>query len=95
MRILMTVFLNFIDIKGLGQGCRICIQVIYMRSNIEKLVKESGLRKGYLAEKIGVTVRQFRKYETGHSFIPIDKAYILAALLNCKVDDLYTREEDS
>ena len=66
-----------------------------MKPNIEALVRESGLRKGFLAEKIGVTVRQFRKYETGHSFIPIDKAYILAALLNCKVDDLYTREEDS
>ena len=66
-----------------------------MRSNIGELVKGSGLKKSFLAGKLEVSVKQFRNYETGHSFIPIDKAYILAALLNCKVDDLYTREEDS
>lgn len=62
-----------------------------MKSNIEKLIKASGLQKKFIAGKLGVSVHQLRNYETGHSFIPIDKGYILADLLGCKVDDLYER----
>ncbi|MEK4973234.1 helix-turn-helix transcriptional regulator [Niallia sp. FSL R7-0648] len=65
-----------------------------LRSNIKKLGSESGYKKSYIAEKLNVSVKQYRNYETGHSLIPIDKAYILASLLNCKVDDLYTMEEE-
>ncbi|WP_445662661.1 helix-turn-helix domain-containing protein [Cytobacillus sp. FSL R5-0569] len=38
---------------------------------------------------MGVTVRQLRKYEKQESLIPIDKAYLLARMLNVKVDELY------
>lgn len=61
-----------------------------LKSNIEDLIKESGLKKKFIAEKLGVSVAQLRNYENGHSLIPIDKAFILAELLNVKVDDLYT-----
>lgn len=64
-----------------------------MKSRIEQLIKERGLQKKFVAGKIGVTVGQLRHYETGHSLIPIDKAYILADLLNVKVDELYERED--
>lgn len=64
-----------------------------MKPNIEKLIEESGLRKNFVAEKIGVNYRQLRNYETGKSLIPIDKAFKLAALLGVKVDDLYDYEE--
>ncbi|MBT2603712.1 helix-turn-helix transcriptional regulator [Bacillus sp. ISL-53] len=64
-----------------------------LTSNIEQLIKKSGLRKGFIAEKLKITVRQLRKYETGESLIPMDKAYILVKLLKCKVDDLYEEEE--
>jgi len=64
-----------------------------MKCNIEKLVKESGLKKAFIANKLEVSVKQFRNYETGYSLIPIDKAFLLASLLNCKVDDLYELEE--
>lgn len=56
---------------------------------IEDLIKESGLKKSFIAEKLGVTTYQLRNYETSKSLIPIDKAYRLADLLNVKVDDLY------
>lgn len=64
------------------------------RSRIGELIEASGLRKAYIAEKLGVNYRQLRNYETGHSLIPIDKAFMLADLLGVKVDDLYeyTRE---
>ncbi|WP_337020096.1 helix-turn-helix transcriptional regulator [Oceanobacillus massiliensis] len=61
-----------------------------MKCNIEELIINSGLKKKYIAEKLNVSVKQLRNYEVGHSLIPIDKAFILADLLNCRVDDLYT-----
>ncbi|WHY76213.1 helix-turn-helix transcriptional regulator [Neobacillus sp. WH10] len=61
-----------------------------LKPNIEELITKSGLRKGYIAEKLTISVRQLRKYETGESYIPIEKAYILACLLQVKVDELYT-----
>ncbi len=63
-----------------------------MKSNIEKLIRESGLKKKFVAEKLGISVKQLRNYEIGHSLIPMDKAYILAELLGVKVDDLYERD---
>ncbi|KRG13368.1 hypothetical protein ACA30_15840 [Virgibacillus soli] len=60
-----------------------------LRSNIGKLIEDRGLRKSFVAEKLGINYRQLRNYETGHSFIPMDKAFVLAELLGVKVDDLY------
>lgn len=61
------------------------------KCNIEQLIKESGLRKDYIAEKIETTTRQLRKYEKFELFIPMEKGLLLAELLSCKVDDLYER----
>jgi len=66
-----------------------------LTSNIKKLSDESGYKKKFIADKLNVSVKQYRNYETGHSLIPIDKAYILASLFNCKVDDLYSYKEES
>ncbi|MDF2854239.1 MAG: family transcriptional regulator [Neobacillus sp.] len=63
-----------------------------LKPNIEALIEKSGFRKGYIAEKLNVSVRQLRKYEKGESFIPIEKAYVLADLLEVRVDDLYERD---
>lgn len=63
-------------------------------SHIGDLIEKSGLKKKFIADKLGVSVKQLRNYETGHSLIPIDKAYILAELLGVKVDDLYKRIKD-
>lgn len=61
--------------------------------HIERLIKESGLRKDYIADKIDVSPRQLRKYEKFELFIPMEKGLLLAKLLNCRVDDLYESEE--
>lgn len=60
-----------------------------MKCRIEEHIKNSGLRKDFIASHLGVTTRQLRKYEKMLNFIPIDKAFKLAKLLNVKVDDLY------
>lgn len=63
-----------------------------LRCKIEELIKQSGLRKDYIADKMQISTRQLRNYELQKSYIPMDKAYILADLLNVKVDDLYERD---
>ncbi|MGE6720191.1 helix-turn-helix transcriptional regulator [Peribacillus frigoritolerans] len=64
-----------------------------MKCNIEKLIRDRGLKKGFIAEKLGISSKQLRNYEIGESYIPMPKAYKLAKLLGVKVDDLY--EEDT
>jgi transcriptional regulator with XRE-family HTH domain len=65
-----------------------------MKSRIEELIKESGLRKDYIAKKLDISTRQLRNYELQLSYPPIDKAFILADLLGVKVDDLYERKRE-
>lgn len=59
------------------------------KCQIEELIKKSGYRKDYISEQIDVSARQLRKYEKFELFIPMEKALLLAKLLNCKVDDFY------
>ena len=58
---------------------------------LEKLIKESGLRKDFIADKLEISTRQLRNYELQKNYIPMDKAFLLSELLNCKLDDLYER----
>lgn len=63
-------------------------------SRIEELIRKSGYKKAFVAEKLDITVKQLRNYETGRSLIPIDKAYTLADLLEVGVEELYDRSEN-
>jgi transcriptional regulator with XRE-family HTH domain len=81
-------------IKDCPFFCGILVLGDDMKCNIEELIRDKGLRKDFIAKKLGVSYRQLRNYETMDSFPPIDKAYILADLLGVKVDDLYSRVED-
>ena len=49
---------------------------------------EKGLSQAQLAERIGVTQGAVMKWETGRCFPSLDKAVELAALFDCKIDDL-------
>lgn len=61
--------------------------------HLEKLIKNSGLKKNFIASKLNISVRQLRKYETMESIAPVDKAYMLTKILNCNFEDLYEWEE--
>jgi hypothetical protein len=66
------------------------VMKMLLRCRLEKLIKESGLRKDFIANKLGTSTRQLRYYELQKSYIPMDKAYILKDILRLeKVDDLY------
>jgi putative transcriptional regulator len=62
-----------------------------MKSLIGQRIEESGLRKGYIADKLGITRQQLANWIGGRSYPTIEKAFKLADLLGVKVDDLYER----
>lgn len=64
-----------------------------MISRIGQMIELSGLKKGYIANRLGISRQQLSNWIGGRSFPPIEKAFDLADLLNCKVDDLYERKK--
>lgn len=66
--------------------------IVDVKCNLEDLIKKSGLRKDYIANKLGISTRQLRNYELQKNYIPMDKAIILKELLNCSLDDFYTKK---
>lgn len=58
-------------------------------SKIGERIEESGLKNNFIAKKIGgVTPKTIYNWRKGLSYPPFEKAFILAKILNCKVDDL-------
>lgn len=65
-----------------------------LKCHIEKFITESGLKKGFIANKLEISTRQLRNYEIGKSYPPADKLFMLAKLLRVSTDDLYEWIED-
>ena len=61
---------------------------------IGEVIKETGLKKGFIAKKLDITTRQLRNYEIGKSYPPADKLFLLAYICRVKTDELYKWEED-
>lgn len=60
-----------------------------INSKIGERIKESGLKDSYIAEKVGgITQKTVYNWRKGLSYPTFEKAFILARILKCKVDDL-------
>lgn len=57
--------------------------------NLEKRIVFTGLSKGDIAEKLGITNAMLSRYLRGKSLPSVDKAYQLAQLVGCRVDELF------
>lgn len=90
----MYVHMKYFSERITRENVEKIIQVIKveLKCNLEELIKKSGLRKDFIAKKLGISTRQLRNYELMVNFIPMDKAMILAELLNCSLDDFYTKK---
>lgn len=65
-----------------------------MRLKIEDKIEQSGYKKRYIAQKIGVNENTLTNWIMGRSWPRLDKAAKLAHLLECKVDDLFELKSD-
>jgi putative transcriptional regulator len=64
-----------------------------MQSRIGEWIEKRGYKKKFIAEQLGISQRQMSKWINGESYPTVPKLFRLAEILNCKVDDLYTRKE--
>ncbi|HFJ9381264.1 helix-turn-helix transcriptional regulator [Bacillus paranthracis] len=69
--------------------------MITLKSNIGELLKSSGLKGKWVAQQLNISQNQMSNYVTGKSYPPVDKAFELAKIFNCRVDDLYTLKEET
>jgi len=65
-----------------------------MISKIGELMQKKGLKGKWVAQQLGISQNQMSNYVKGKSYPPVDKAFELAKLLDCKVDDLYEAKEE-
>lgn len=65
-----------------------------MKCKIGDLIDEKGLRRKFIANKMGITPQQLSNWIHERNYPTIDKAFKIADLLGCKVDDLYERVEN-
>jgi putative transcriptional regulator len=60
-------------------------------SQIGSLIKVSKYRREYIIKRLGITQNTMSNWVQGKTYPSIDKAYILADLLEVDVNDLYIR----
>lgn len=60
-----------------------------IKSNIGRIIKDSGLRDEFIAKKVGgVTKKTIYYWKNSLSYPTFEKSFVLAKVLGCKVDDL-------
>ena len=64
-----------------------------LKCRLEELIKESGYKKNFIAKQLNVSPQTVSSWIHNKNYIPMDKAFKIADLLKCKVDDLYERVE--
>ncbi|WP_439328845.1 helix-turn-helix domain-containing protein [Bacillus pseudomycoides] len=71
------------------------MKMIVLRSKIGNLLKNSGLKGKWVAQQLNISQNQMSNYVTGKSYPPVDKAFELAKIFGCKVDDLYEVQKEN
>ena len=57
--------------------------------NLEKMIPFTGLSKGEIAERLGITNAMLSRYLKGTSMPSVDKAHQIAMLIGCSTDELF------
>lgn len=64
-----------------------------MKNNINVWIAKSGFSKKEVAKQLDVSQVVLSRWISNKSKPSLENAFKLAALLNCKVDDLYERTD--
>jgi putative transcriptional regulator len=65
-----------------------------MKSNIGELIKNSPFKRDFIMKQLGVSANTLSNWCNNKNIPSLDKAYRLADILGCKVDDLYDRTDE-
>jgi len=63
-----------------------------MKCNINYWIEQSGYKKKWIAKQFGVSQEVLSRWINNKNMPSVENLFRLAALLKCKVDDLYTLE---
>lgn len=63
-------------------------------SNMEEIIRRKGIKKKHIANYINISATQFSGWLSMKTYPPADKLFLIAHVLDCKVDDLYSIVED-
>ena len=66
-----------------------------MKARIGEIRKSKGLMQKFVANQVGISQQQLSDFEKNRAFPRIDKAYRIAKVLDCTVNDLYEWNEDT
>ena len=53
------------------------------------IIKEKGLKKGFVAYRIGVSIPTLQRYIEGTNYPGAGIAHKLSKLLNCSIEDIF------
>lgn len=65
-----------------------------LKIKVREQIRKSKLTMGFIARKLNITANTLSNWTTGKSLPSVEKAFHLALLLNCKVDDLWIYEDE-
>lgn len=65
-----------------------------LKSCIETIILQRGYLKKHIAKEVGITPAQLSNWIKMNNFPTADKLFLLAKVLNVKVDDLYEEIEE-
>lgn len=60
-----------------------------LKSNIYKIIEDSGLQKGFVAKKMRISINQLWKWDKCKSYPTTPKLFELAKILGVSPGDLY------
>jgi len=63
-------------------------------NNIDAYIIKSGRSRKFIAKQLGISENQFLAWRKGEYLPPVDKAILLAELLDCTVYDLFERTDE-
>ncbi|GGP14212.1 helix-turn-helix transcriptional regulator [Oceanobacillus neutriphilus] len=65
-----------------------------LKSNINKIIQEKGLKNKWVANQLNVSPNIISRWVNNKSMPSVENLFLLAKLLDCKVDDLYYWDEN-
>jgi len=60
-----------------------------MKNNLNLIIKEKGIKKGYLAKRLGVTNQTMSNWLSGYSMPNLLMAKKLSAMLEVTIEDIF------
>ncbi|MHB1252796.1 MAG: helix-turn-helix transcriptional regulator [Candidatus Humimicrobiaceae bacterium] len=63
--------------------------ITIMKNNLNSIIKEKGIKKGYLAKRLGVTNQTMSNWLSGYSMPNLLMAKKLSAMLEVTIEDIF------